>query len=489
RYTEQIQQNELLRGRAIQLDEVFSLGQMIRQGASLEVILEALVRNTAEVLEFRKVMIRLADAQSGLLEPVAQIGRTAGEYRTLRQASRTIEDAHKLLQPHWSMSSGVYFLPAEHKDQWTEPHSNGKSPEQNTLHSWQADDVLIAPLRSQEDDFLGWIEVSEPVNRRRPTSDVSETLEIFASEAAFSIEHYRLLEGIREESDTARAERDRLALLHTVAGEIQRAPDIPNRLRVVVEGIQQAGWNKVRVTMRDEDMDHTLLVHGGYDDDEVMRLNAAILPGAVWKARLNDEGFQALKIGAAYYLRYDEPWVQQNILRGEKPDPESVDADQWHPQDMVYLPLYGRLENRIIGIIGMDDPADGMRTTESSLRPIELFVTQASAAIENTTLYLESVRQKESEQRLTQMMESVAATLEMESVLRTLADGLQQMIPFTRMHVALPVVGHSIFHLRRIEVTADQKVHLFDDEPVAMENTALEHVYRDNTPVVYHLHT
>ena len=130
-----------------------------------------------------------------------------------------------------------------------------------------------------------------------------------------------------------------------------------------------------------------------------------------------------------------------------------------------------------------------MRPTESSLRPIELFVTQASAAIENTTLYLESVRQKESEQRLTQMMESVAATLEMESVLRTLADGLQQMIPFTRMHVALPVVGHSIFHLRRIEVTADQKVHLFDDEPVAMENTALEHVYRDNTPVVYHLHT
>src|SRR5690606_7980499 len=108
----------------------------------------------------------------------------------------------------------------------------------------------------------------------------------------------RLLESIRDEATTIREERDRLALLHAVAGEIQRAPDMPNRLRIVAEGLQRAGWNKARITMRDENLDHTLLVHVGYDDDEIIRLNAAILPGAVWRNRLYEDGeFQTLKIG------------------------------------------------------------------------------------------------------------------------------------------------------------------------------------------------
>src|SRR5690606_23143977 len=81
----------------------------------------------------------------------------------------------------------------------------------------------------------------------------------------------------------------------------------------------------------------------------------------------------------------------------------------------------------------------------------------------------------------------VSATLDMESVMRTLAEGLQQMIAFTRMHVALPDPAHNEFTVRRVEVTADQQVHLFEDEPVSMENSAMAQVYREDKPLTVRL--
>jgi len=57
----------------------------------------------------------------------------------------------------------------------------------------------------------------------------------------------------------------------------------------------------------------------------------------------------------------------------------------WHPQDLVYLPLYGR-EKRIVGIIGLDDPQDGRRPTSQGLHIIELFAHEAALAIENAKL-------------------------------------------------------------------------------------------------------
>ncbi len=105
--------------------------------------------------------------------------------------------------------------------------------------------------------------VDDPQSGRRPDVATIEALEVFAGQAAFSIENFRLIARIQQEAEATRRERDRLAQLHMVASEIQRAVDVPARLQVVADGIHQAGWGKVFITLRDERLEPTALIRPG----------------------------------------------------------------------------------------------------------------------------------------------------------------------------------------------------------------------------------
>lgn len=492
RYREQLRMNEMLRGRADQLSKVYTLGETIREGATLEKVLGDLARTLSQTVGFRVVLMNVWDKKTQVFRRVAQYGLTSDAFKEAQQITPTLDRIQKLLHDRWKMGS-AYFLPAEYQAEWMfdglsdEISQHITVPQEEGSHAWNPEDLFLIPFYGSDEKLLGWFSVDDPANGRRPTAATVETLEFFAAEAAFSVENYFLLENIQAEAAGTQAERDRLAQLHKVAQEIQLFSDIPSRLDAVARGIQASGWQKVRITMRDENLENTLLIHVGYKDDELPKMRAAVLPGEVWRERLADPEFQSLRVGAAYYLRYDQPWVQQYVLRGEKPVPEQVAPDEWHPQDILYLPLYGQGQSRVIGIIGLEMPVNNTRPTEPDLQVIELFAVQAAAAMENTRLYLETVHQRENEQRLSVMMEAVASSLDMETVIRTLADGLQQMIAFTRMHVALPTEDGSEFHLQRVELTADGQVHLFDDKPLPARSTSVSLSYRENRALLYHL--
>ncbi|MFP4321021.1 MAG: GAF domain-containing protein [Anaerolineales bacterium] len=489
RYREQIRANEALRLRADQLTEVYTFGKRIREGDELPAILESLARGLSKRLGFQKVLIRLLNEQTGIVEPIAQVGLLSNEFEIAKRAQRKLDAEQSPFQSRWKLSNDVYFLPAEHEEEWFTQDSRETLTDQDTglASAWQNEDLLLAPIRRDNDDIIGWVSVDAPLNRRRPTLEIAESLEVFAKEASFAVTSHRTLSTIRRDSQVIRAERDRLALLHLVASEIQRTGDMASRLQAVVNGVQAVGWHKVRLSLRDENLDIITMVHTGYSEAEVRQINAMELPGPAWQQRLADDDFLGLELGGAFYLRYDSPWVQAHVLRGQTPHPPSVAADKWHPQDIIFLPLYGQNEDRIIAIMAMETPVDNRRPTEETLQPIELFATQAAAAIESTRLYLETVMQKETEQRLTELMESVSATLDIESVLRTLAEGLQQMVAFTRMHVGLPARDGKAFNLRRVEVTGDQKVHIFDDEPIKMTGSAMAVAFNKNERLLYSL--
>lgn len=491
RYREQIRLNETLRGRAEQLSKVYSLGKLIRQGESLRIVLDELAAVLSETVGFRVVMISLRDDTGEAFERVAQHGLTEQRFQEIRRTKTPLARIEQLFHDErWLLGNSV-FMPAEAQAEDTlsglEVTNVDMVIDLEGQRAWNQHDLLLVPLYTNENQLLGWISVDAPVNGRRPTPATIESLEVFAREAAFSVENYRLLQRIRTDIAETRAERDRLALLHLVASDIQSQPDMPTSLQVVVNGIQAAGWDRVRLTMRDDNLDSNLLVHAGYSEEEAQRLNATVLPGSVWRDRFNDPEFEALRLGASFYLRYDAPWVQKNTFRNRRPNPESVPDEAWHPQDVLFIPLYGRDKNRIIGLIGLEAPADGRRPDEESLQPIELFANQAAAAMENTRLYLASRRQAETEQRLTDMMEALSASLDLDALIRTLADGLQQMIAFTRMHVALPQANRNGFTLRRVEVMGDQQVFTFEDDPVAMEGTAMGLAFAKNDRLIYNL--
>ncbi|MBN1967484.1 MAG: GAF domain-containing protein, partial [Anaerolineae bacterium] len=490
RYQEQLEANQQLRVRAERMGRIFELGEKFRQGASLPDMLEEVAHSVQETVGFNVVLISLADTRTGVLRRTAQAGLPLAVFEEMQRTTPSLDQARSLMQDRYRISHS-YFLPAEGSADLI-----AELPIYQVLQermgpgarAWAPEDLLIIPLWGARDHLLGIMTVDEPRSGRRPDLATVEALEIFASQAAFSIENYRLVERIQQEAELTRRERDRLAQLHLVASEIQRAADVPSRLQVVADGIHQAGWGKVVITLRDEHLEPTALIYAGFTPEEAESMADDVVPGKVWRQWLNDLAFHELKLGAGYYLRYDRPWVREHVLNGENPDPLSVPDDAWHPQDLIYMPLVGQDQRRIIGVIAMGEPVDGRVPTEAALQPFELFASQAAAAIETTRLYLETVRAAEQEQRLNEMMEVVSSALSPEAVIEAIGRGLQQMVPFTRMSVALFDEQSGRLDLLRADIAPGGSVRVMRDAPLDPDSTAMGTAYRAGASRLYALH-
>src|SRR5579859_4282599 len=500
RYRQQLERSELLKQRADQLSQIFELGRTLRSSDNIETVLEAVAAGVTESLGFNIVAISMADDEKGVMRRVAQSGLSLEQFKEMQKSTPTLAQVESLFQPRYRIG-GSYFLPGEDQANWRTPDlpivtlPNTAPLGQTT--NWDASDLLLVPLRNPAGRLMGLMSADDPRNGKRPDLQTIEALEIFSNQAAFAIENSRLVEAYQAEAEATRRERDRLAQLHQVASEIQRASDIPTRLQVVADGIRATGWGRVAITLRGPNLEPRETITSGYTIEDAALYKSNLLPGIVWSQRLDDPDFRQYRVGQAYYLRYDDQWVTENKIIAGVAQAETARAGltgplrdpsrPWHPQDTVYLPLYGLDRSRLIGIISMDTPQDGKAPTEAAMRPIELFAAQASSAIENTRLLQESERAAQQEARINEVMEAVASTLDMREIIRSVAQGLQQMIPFTRMSVALASRNETELVVQKIISDARGEFSVQPGSSIPLENSASGLAYREGVSKVYHL--
>jgi len=486
RYQQQLAINERLRVRAERMGRIFELGELFRQGASLTALLEEVAHGVQETVDFNMVLISLVDESAGVLRRSAQAGMPLAVFEAMQQIAPPIEQAQGLLQPQYRISSS-YFLPAEGAEALTadlpvyQPVAERSGP---GPRAWDPEDLLLVPLYGARGRLLGLMSVDDPRSGRRPDQATVEALEVFANQAAFSIENYRLVERIRQEAEATRRERDRLAQLHLVATRIQSAPDVAARLQVVADGIREVGWGRVIITLRDAQLEPTATLHAGYSPEEA----AALLPervqsGAVWRRWINDLAFHEHKVGAAFYLRYDDSWVRQHARGTGALDASEAAPDAWHPHDALYLTLVSQDQKRIIGTISLSDPADGRAPTAASLQPFELFAAHATAAIETTRLTQEAQTraavldaQAKRLETLNRVSVLLAETLDLDEIYRIVLYGLQDAL-------AVQFAGLVVFE------EADQGRLVLDTHPTFRRELAPAVPLRGNPSMEYILQT
>lgn len=206
-------------------------------------------------------------------------------------------------------------------------------------------------------------------------------LQILASHAATAMSNLEKRQEIEKRSN-------QLASLMRSSAEMIRSTDLRQRLQRIAEAINELGWRRVVISVRDEklEIEHpTDMVTVGLTAKERQYLWDKRPPGHIWAERFGQD-FQRFKVGEFYHLPWRDPWVREKFSNGTvdshiSPD-EMVD---WDPQDLLYAPL--RLaEGRIVGVLSIDDPIDGKRPTKESLAPLELFIHQSAVAIENARL-------------------------------------------------------------------------------------------------------
>jgi PAS domain S-box-containing protein len=232
-----------------------------------------------------------------------------------------------------------------------------------------------------EDKVLGVLDVESKKLRAFDEKDVT-LFQILASHAATAISNLERCKEIEKRSD-------QMASLLKSSAEIIHSTDLRQRLQTIAKAIRNLGWQRVVISVRDENMEMTSpedLVTVGLTDDERESLWKNRPPGHTVRERFGPE-YERFKIGEFYYLPWSDPFVRERYSKTFfiSSHLKHEEMGDWDPQDLLYAPL--RLaDGPIVGRLGIDDPVDGKRPTKGSLAPLELFLHQAAVAIENAKL-------------------------------------------------------------------------------------------------------
>ncbi len=302
-----------------------------------------------------------------------------------------------------------------------------------TVRAANSRKTVLVPDVTKNDEYVGGVpgiqsELAIPVDtgdrllgvlnvesRKLAAFDEKDTalLQILASHAATAV-------GNIEKRGEIERRSSQLASLMKSSVEMIRSTDLRVRLKTIAEAINELGWRRVVISVRDENMDIENpedMVTVGLTDEEREYLWNRRPPGHVWLERFGPE-YERFKIGEFYHLPWSDPWVREKFSNGTVSSKLSAeDMVDWNPDDLLYAPL--RLaEGRIVGVLSIDDPVDGKRPTKESLSPLELFIYQSAVAIENARLFqqLDSARKQikeyadklelKVEQRTRQLMET-----------------------------------------------------------------------------------
>jgi methyl-accepting chemotaxis protein len=98
---------------------------------------------------------------------------------------------------------------------------------------------------------------------------------------------------------------------------------------------------------------------------------------------------QEFRISHSYYISHKHTIPSANITLVYSMSMDDYQPGGWHPDDLLFVPLYSSREQRLLGFIFLDNPVDGQIPSQERIELIELFANQAALAIDNARFYEE----------------------------------------------------------------------------------------------------
>jgi methyl-accepting chemotaxis protein len=95
------------------------------------------------------------------------------------------------------------------------------------------------------------------------------------------------------------------------------------------------------------------------------------------------------QISQSYFVSHEYIEVFADMGMAIERTLDDYEPGGWHPEDMLFIPLFSPRMRKILGFLSLDDPVDGKIPTEESIEMIELFANQAAIAIDNARFFQE----------------------------------------------------------------------------------------------------
>jgi diguanylate cyclase (GGDEF)-like protein len=210
--------------------------------------------------------------------------------------------------------------------------------------------------------------------------------------------------------------------------------DLPAVLSLIARTVSDAlGFGTVVVNSYRREWDDFCVsaVHG--DDDVREALLGSTYEWESWQPLL-DERF--LRSGA-YFIRQGEfDWTNDAGARYVRRVAVGEHPEAWRPDDEVFVPLYGPGE-ALLGIVSVGDPRSGLRPTDQELQLLAGFAGHAGNALAAAQTAIAREGHRAALERLMQTSSELARTLNTESILQAVCDGIADALGFGNVCIDL----------------------------------------------------
>jgi diguanylate cyclase (GGDEF)-like protein/putative nucleotidyltransferase with HDIG domain len=351
------------------LDGLAAVGASLRTGTDMSGALHAVASTIAATLRFRTVVINVYRPAYDEFECVAVHGDA--QARELLQGHFTRADEWQPLFQERFQRRGAYFVPAGSYDwdstlAYIPPAESNDDPD-----AWQAEDGLFVALRSATGATLGVLSVDQPESGRRPSDGDLDALLAVAAQAGLVIE-------AAHHAEAASRHRAEVEHLLRVSRHLTGRASPAEVLREVCEGIREGlGFDRVAVLLADGptgELNPAAVV--GWPHEEV----AAWGP---WTAsdleRVLDPALQ--RDGCSLMSRDDAHALVRPALRRLYSSRLNGRGPHAWDHHWLLVPFHGD-DDRLLGVIWADDPADRLLPPPERLRALRAFANQAASALE-----------------------------------------------------------------------------------------------------------
>lgn len=237
RYREQIERSERLRRRVDQLNRIFELGHMFHGNADPVSIMEAIAFSVQQSVGFDVIVMTMVDDSITELRRVTQAGIPLDQFTETQKNTMSVENLNTLLKDTYRRSEDTFFFPVEDVGNWYVENINtfstafdgNRTVDYSGKTGWRDGDMLLVRLRGATGNLIGVMSLDRPYDNRRPDQGTMEVLEIFAHQAATTIENIQLFVSSRQIADQE-------ARLNEVSENIARSLDYGDIVKAAAQG-------------------------------------------------------------------------------------------------------------------------------------------------------------------------------------------------------------------------------------------------------------
>lgn len=446
RYQEQLRRAELLRRRAEALSQIFQISNAVRTHQPLEVNLETIAFGLQAASGYNVVLISTYNPEMNHLRRLAAAGLPLATFDEMKRTPQPWGPVEDLLREEFRISQSFLIpydrVPTDIPDLHRVVVMESGEPGPN---AWHPEDLLLVPLYGMESQPVGLLSLDNPRTGLRPDRETIETIEIFANQAALAIENTLLytkvesrVESLTRQLEDMRVAHDELSqsarelLLHDseqsqAIEALHRRLNHAQALARVLEAVNaQTGLARLAEVLAREALDElglkwVLIAEPKAPGLTITALAGAPLEGVNLDVLLGQHNplSSAYRRGTAVVIpdiRGSADWAGSPLLR-------SLGAES-----ALALPVSSDGEPVIIALM-----IGSLETTAFSEEDLDLytgFANQLGAIIEHVRA-LQSVEQRLAEGNLLLDFSRQIGSLDLELVMRTLADGLRRAMPAT----------------------------------------------------------